>query len=289
MPKLKKRSYNNNLEIHIKWGRIQAINKVNLEPYISGVVEAEGGANAGIEYYKIQAVLARTYALGHLDRHTGEGFHLCDGVHCQAFNGLSARNIQIIEATKATAGVVAIDTDSILITAAFHANCGGQTESSEKVWLINKSYLRPVQDPYCQNQRSFNWEKSLTLKEWTDYLIKNKFKVNNTTPPSYYNYTQIHRQLWYIVKSDSLLLTKIRADLNLRSTFFSVSVDKQKVIIKGHGFGHGVGLCQDGAIQMAKLNYNYQDILKFYFQNISTISYLDVPKVKNPSLMLMEY
>ena len=63
-------------------------------------------------------------------------------------------------------------------------------------------------------------------------------------------------------------LTTIRSDLNLRSTFFSVFVNGDSVILKGRGYGHGVGLCQEGAMEMASKGFSYRDIISFYYSGV---------------------
>ena len=124
------RQYNDNLTISIAYNRISLINIVDPDNYIAGVVEAEAGSNAEPEFYKAQSILARTYLYGHFNRHESEGFQLCDGVHCQAYKGRAYRNPAIAEATKATTKLVVVGPDSTFITAVFHANCGGETESA---------------------------------------------------------------------------------------------------------------------------------------------------------------
>jgi len=121
------RQYNDNLQVSVAYNRISVVNEVKPDNYIAGVVEAEAGSNAGLEFYKAQSILVRTYLYGHISRHATEGFEMCDGVHCQAYKGRSIRNSAIVEATKATSGLVIVAQDSSFITAVFHANCGGET------------------------------------------------------------------------------------------------------------------------------------------------------------------
>ena len=71
---------------------------------------------------------------------------------------------------------------------------------------------------------------------------------------------------------DSLHTKQIRSDFQLRSAFFSIIATQKEVAIKGRGFGHGVGMCQDGAMQMAKIGYKYADILSYYYKEIRVVS-----------------
>ena len=84
-PPMLKREYEDDLIIVSKNGNLLIINKINIEKYITGVIEAEGGSNAPLEFYKSQAILIRTYALKNMHRHSGSGFSLCDNIHCQAY------------------------------------------------------------------------------------------------------------------------------------------------------------------------------------------------------------
>jgi stage II sporulation protein D len=260
------RQYPNNLIVSVAYGRISLINEVLPENYIAGVVESEAGPNAFPEFYKAQAILARTYLYGHINRHQSEGFQLCDGVHCQAYKGRSSRNPEIVEATKATRGLVMVAEDSTYITAVFHANCGGETESAANAWLNGKSYLVSVKDPFCQNSPSARWTKTITLDQWKNYLKSHGFAFSKNVSPGNFDFSQINRKLYYIMGHDSIPTKQIRTDFQLHSTFFSIIATTKDVTIKGRGFGHGVGMCQDGAMQMAKIGYQYTDILGYYYK-----------------------
>lgn len=272
-PKNDTRQLDNNLQISVAFGRILMCNEVMPDNYIAGVVEAEAGGKAEPEFYKAQAILARTYLYSHINRHESEGFNICDGVHCQAFKGRPLRNPDIRKCTRATAGFVIIDKDSAFVTAVFHANCGGETESSENAWLNNKNYLQPVADPFCVNSPSAKWSKTIPLDQWKVYLKGQGFKFSKTAAPSEFDFTQDFRRKFYKVNNDSLPLRQMRTYFQLRSTFFSIIADKNNVKITGKGFGHGVGMCQDGAMQMARVGYKCNDILNFYYKNILIVKY----------------
>lgn len=267
-PKNDPRQFDNNLQVSVAFGRILMCNEILPDNYIAGVVEAEAGSKAENEFYKAQSILARTYLYSHITRHKSEGFNLCDAVHCQAFKGRPLRNPSIRECTKATSGLVVIDKDSALITAVFHANCGGETESSENAWLNNKNYLQPLSDPFCGGSLSAKWTKTISLDQWKVYLKGQGFKFKSSIASSEFDFSQEVRKKFYKVNNDSIPLRQLRTYFQLRSTFFTVVAEKNTIIFKGKGFGHGVGLCQDGAMQMARVGYKYDEILKFYYKNI---------------------
>lgn len=263
------RFYDDNLKVKLEGKHLVIVNLIDLEKYVSGVVESEGGNFAPDEYYKSQAVLCRTYLLNHLTRHAAEGYELCDNVHCQAYNGRSS-NSSIRKASEETRGIAAFDSEGKYITAAFHSNCGGETEDAKNVWLQPKSYLKPVKDKYCRGTKNSTWEKKIPLNDWIQYLQRAGLRVAEGDE-TYLQFTQINRQAFYKVRKDSISFVRIRGDWKLRSAFFSVRVQGEFVILSGRGYGHGIGLCQEGAMQMARLGFGYEDILKFYYENI----YLD--------------
>ena len=287
-PPVNLRYYDDNMEMSVSLGKLQTVNIVDIDKYLSGVVESEGGVRASLEYYKTQTVLCRTYVLSHLDRHTEEGFFLCDGVHCQAYNGKNTGTSAIVKASRDTRGLVVTDPDSCFITAAFHSDCGGETESAQNVWLIKKPYLKPVQDPYCQNQHNFKWEKKISLEQWKQYLTSNGYKLKADVSPSYFNHTQYNRKQYYKLGKDSITFRKIRSDFNFPSAFFSLEVKDSNLELHGRGYGHGVGLCQEGAMQMSKLGYNFREIIQFYYQGVNVTEFKNVPVSKNPMLKLIE-
>jgi stage II sporulation protein D len=171
------------------------------------------------------------------------------------------------KAAMETMGLVILNRDSTLIISAFHSNCGGQTSSSDDVWLAGQSYLKSVVDPYCTSSRNASWQKSIPLTEWVKYIRKSGY-LGKAEDPSVFNFKQESRLTDYNVRSFSLPLTTIRYDLNLRSTFFSVFVHNDSVILKGRGYGHGVGLCQEGAMEMAEKGFSYRQIVSFYYSGV---------------------
>ncbi len=282
-PALNEREYQGGLFLSARENHLIIINKINLDKYVAGVVESECGPNAPFEYYKSQAIICRTYALGHLDRHVKEGFQLCDCVHCQVYKNRCCKNDSILLAVKQTQNLVIVDSSLNLIAATFHSNCGGQTMNSEDVWSSEKSYLKSVADTFCRNQVHSNWTDTISIKDWITYLDTTGFEITqNTFNKDSLTFIQEHRKKYYRINGDSILLTKIRSDFKLKSTFFSVYTKDNYLLLRGRGYGHGVGLCQEGAMQMARYGYSYSNIIRFYYRNVSIINYrnkklIDIP------------
>jgi len=267
-PKYKSRLYDNDLIINSKNNKLQLINRVELQNYLAGVVEAESGSKAEFEYYKNQAVICRTYAIKSKDKHKKDGFNLCDGVHCQAYKGKSIHNENIVKAVKKTKDLVIVDKKGKLITSVFSANCGGQTNNSEDVWLNKVSYLRSINDKFCTDQRQATWTKEISVSDWKNFLKTKNFVINDTIISDSLAFKQENRRKFYEFNNQKIKLTKIRYGLKLRSTFFSIKPDGEKLILKGRGYGHGVGMCQEGAMNMAKKGYKFDEIIKYYYTDV---------------------
>ena len=271
-PLLNSRDYDDNLTLVVHEGYLQPVNKISIDKYITGVIETEGGSSAPLEFYKAQAILIRTYALKNIYRHSGSGYSLCDAVHCQAYKGKSRQNNLIFEAAEKTKGMVLVDKNNKLITTPYHSNCGGMTSNASDVWQKDLPYLRAVRDPFCTQSTSARWSRRIKISEWENYLKKNGISIRKYHTYNY-NLKQPSRQKYYRLDGQQILLTKIRDDWNLKSTYFSITEDGSTLVFEGRGFGHGTGLCQEGAIEMARVGYKYTDILHFYFHNVRIAIY----------------
>lgn len=242
---------------------VKLINTLDIEKYISGVVEAEGGPNAMSEFYKAQAVLARTFAMKNFYRHAHEGFNVCDDVHCQAYKGKSRMNREIVRAVKLTNGLVLTGNDGEPLVTAYHACCGGITSSAAIEWNRHLDYLKPVADPFCHKSVNRNWNKSIPLSDWKAYL--ELIGYGGESDKLYKGETG---RIRYLDQSANMpALTDIRKRFNLRSSWFHVEKQGNQVVFHGHGYGHGLGMCQEGAMEMARVGYTFIDILMFYYKN----------------------
>ncbi|MEY2938090.1 MAG: hypothetical protein RL062_679 [Bacteroidota bacterium] len=269
-PQSRKLKYGETIEIKVVNNQLQIVNVMMIDTYISGVVEAEGGPNHDLEYYKAQAVISRTYLLSQFYKHIDDGYNLCDQTHCQAFNGLPKHEHIMVNAAEQTKSLVIVDDNANLITAAFHSNCGGRTNNSENVWSRPLSYCRAVEDTFCMKMPNSNWEKRIPLQEWTRYLESKKIE---STDSANYAYFPGEKEVYYREGNTKVPLVTMRKDLKLKSTYFSAHQDGNDIVLIGQGFGHGVGLCQEGAIRMAQLGYGFEDIIHFYYTQVKIIPY----------------
>lgn len=271
-PALKERKYLDGFKISLGEKGLKIINHVNMDNYLAGVVESEGGGGKHLEYYKAQSVLSRTYALKHLYRHRKEGFHLCDQVHCQAYHNMLIYTPTIKEAVELTSGEFIIDTvTNQLIDGYFHANCGGQTSRSDYIWNEEVPYLQPFIDTFCVHTRQAKWEKRIPKTKWRNYLVNNfHYPIQDSAyREMIYTFNQEDRKAFYLTPHLGIPLRDIRFHFRLKSTFFDCYPEGNDVVLKGRGFGHGVGLCQEGAMSMANKGIDYRQILAFYFDGIA--------------------
>lgn len=255
-------------------GKLRVVNEVYIEHYVAGVVESEAGSKEPKEYYKVQSVICRTYALNNRRRHEVEGFQLCDKVHCQVYHRRSMSNPDIVKGTQETIGIVIVDSDINLVNAAFHSNCGGYTCNSEDVWSSRLEYLRERIDENCLEENHSYWRYATTKQKWFDYLsVKHGYPVyEDDAATEALNHCPDERAHFLNENGARVPFKQIRYDLGLLSAYFSIDHVQDSIILEGHGYGHGVGLCQEGAMNMAKRGNSYAEILHYYYKNVHLVN-----------------
>lgn len=274
LPALSPRYYEGNIEISALNDKFSIVNHVNIDSYLAGVVEAESGPKAPYEFYKSQAIISRTYLLDLIMREGTANYTLGDDVNHQVYKGMSIQNPLIKQAVKHTSGLVIVDSAQKLITATFHSNSGGHTANSEDVWLSATPYLKATSDPFSLNQKNSYWRDSILIDDWLVFLKTNGISIHtDSAKMDNLYFKQEHRLKYYTYKNDSILLRKIRQDFKLRSTWFSIKPEGNFLVFSGKGYGHGVGLSQEGAMQMARQNYSFLDIIYYYYKNTKVINY----------------
>lgn len=257
------RTYEGDLEISaINATALQLVNVVEFETYIAGVVQSEiYGSQPDI--FRVQATISRTWALRNMRKHEKEGYNFCDQVHCQAYLNRCVRP-DIMLGTIRSMGETIVDADDNLIETPFHSNSGGQTANSEDVWRSALPYLRSVQDTFSFRMRQSDWNKVIPMDKWLNYFARTH-KLNTSDGAVRDTLLHFSQDSGRAAKIMGVPLTRVRVDFQLKSTFFSVVPDGNNVVLKGHGYGHGVGLSQEGTIRMVSLGYSYEDIIRHYY------------------------
>lgn len=276
-PTVKERKYKDDVEITATTKALTIVNLVDIQNYLCGVVESEGGGGKELEYYKVQALMSRTYALKYQKKHEKEGFGLCDGVHCQAYHNQLRFALRIDTAVAETVDMVMVDANHELVDAYFHANCGGQTSEPSSVWNKEVPYLSTFKDTFCIYTKQASWEVRIPQQDWVNFMVSRyNYPINDSVlGPMIFTFNQPDRSAFFQYPWLGIPLRDIREEFNLRSTFFNCYPEGLDVVLRGRGFGHGVGLCQEGAMKMARYGYNYLQIALYYFPGVNVINYRD--------------
>jgi stage II sporulation protein D len=246
---------------------LTVLNNVNLEHYLYSVLGAEMSANWPLEALKAQAVAARSYALYQRDKRGTRTYDLGDTQAWQVYKGVETEAQSTHAAVDATAGQVTVYNGQI-IEAFFHSSSGGHTENVEEVWTEPRAYLRGVPD-YDRGSPVYEWSSNISVSQLSN-LISGVGNVVGLQPEKT---TQTGRVIAIKVIGDSGQRTingeDIQQLLGLKSTRFSIQKANGLFQIYGRGFGHGVGLSQWGAHNLALSGANYQQMLYHYYQNAS--------------------
>jgi stage II sporulation protein D len=274
--------YYDHLKVQIHKQQLRLIHDVWIEHYIPGVVAAEGGIYKTPEFLKVQAVCSRTYAIRNLGKYQREGFDLSDKVDCQVYHGIPVNMPALEAAVFETRGLIALDEFDEPIDAVFSANCGGQSANSEDVWTATTPYLKSTEsyDQYREFKNS-SWTYSVSrpdlLKLFSEYYKKPVYTFS--VEPDYsgrVRQVRLNEDLKTVISG-----TELRRLLKLKSTKFRVYEHKGFYFFSGQGFGHGVGMCQDGAYKLSTLGWSYEAILRHFYTGVRMIDlteYLKTPE-----------
>ncbi len=255
--------------------------EMNFEDYIKGVLIGEVPASYEMEALKAQAVVARTYTLYKLKNapNSHEGADMCNDInHCQAY--LSKEYAfpvwedaeeqdkwnKIESAVEETSGEI-ITYQGNIINAFFHAHSGGKTEDARYIWGQEAiPYLKSV-----EGNESYAFQDSKTFsKEELKKILKEKYQnyneeINNI---AIIDHTISERAYHVKIGNLTLLATDVRSLLGLRSTHFDIKIDGDNITFETIGYGHGVGMSQEGANQMALNGSTYQEIICHYYTGV---------------------
>jgi len=271
------------------------INRLGLEEYLLGVVPAEIGRRAPEEFAAVraQAVAARTYTISHLGRRDSLGFDLFATVEDQVYGGLEVERRDVERAINETRGEI-LTFDGQVVSAFYHSTCGGRTATREEVWgEPDLPYLRSVRDvgggeDYCAISPRYRWRESWTADEMNGYVRAELASRLGVSPSSVGRISGIRvlsrtegdrvDQLEVEASGGRYVLRKneIRWVLQpaegriLGSTDFVVRqgrLEDGEIVVEGRGFGHGIGMCQWGAIGRARAGQDYREILAAYYQD----------------------
>ncbi len=259
-------------------GRLTAVNEVDLEEYLYGVLKMEVDPRWPVETLKAQAVAARTLALQSLGRFAAEGYDLRATTDSQVYAGINAEDPRTTAAVEATRAVV-MTHGGRPIFAAYHSDSGGATESSEFVWGTAYPYLRGVPDPYGQDSPAREWLSRIDVPTLEGRLARAGQPLPGIMSVIVTAISPSGRALTVRVAGSGAALDVRAGDLRtllgvafLRSTSFTVRLMSGEEVpiveFAGRGSGHGVGLSQWGARGQGAAGRTYQEILRYYYQGV---------------------
>lgn len=247
-------------------GGLAAINYVDLEEYLYSVLGGEMPSSWPAQALQAQAVAARSYALFQRQQSGNSLFDLGTSTSWQVYRGLETEAPSTRSAVEATRGQV-LTYNGQIIQAVFHSSSGGHTENVEDVWVQPLPYLRGVQD-YDAGAPVFEWSVALSMQDF-DRRIPGVGTLISAVPEET---TPLGRVVSMRFQGNGgtrvLKGSDIRSALGLKSTLFNISVSGNTVYVTGRGFGHGIGLSQWGAHNLAAQGYSYQQILSHYYQGV---------------------
>jgi len=332
-------TYRGTIELRLSGGRITAINVINIEEYLYGVVPLEMSPQFHTEALRAQAVVARTYAMHRVTRssHPGSGFHICDTTCCQSYMGAGRENAITTQAVRDTNGlmVFAVGGTTPLLTP-YHSSSGGSTDNIENVWVENQPHLRGVWDTYEQNpriwSRTYTWAQltnavnaqsgapnignvtGLTIArthlgrvqeltftgtngQWTatrqqtlsvfghinNSLYSRNFTLagsgttaqnvsvtsGSTTRTTPVSGLHIVNQTGQIVQANATHVFDGTTTRRLDGVQTVTSATSPTgVTINGRGWGHGIGMSQQGANSMAQAGHDFRTILRHFYTGV---------------------
>ncbi len=284
------------------YGSWTLVEHVPIERYLEGVVPHEIGASSPEAALAAQAVLARTWALANSHRFKVDGYNLCSDTQCQVYKSPANANLKIKTAIKKTAGKI-LTWDKEPINTVYHATNGGVMASVDEAWSINKvpylqmrldgpkrwtrsvdlplsnekylkSFLFSKSEAFGSDHPLFRWERTIDSSQISKQLNQAQ-KVSSSFYPN---------KIEVLSRGSSGRVTSLKIDgktgaeiflqlddirrvlRQLPSTLFVVKEIKEgKWLFSGGGFGHGAGMSQSGAIELAKNGWTTKQILSHYY------------------------
>ncbi|HZS58479.1 MAG TPA: SpoIID/LytB domain-containing protein [Gemmatimonadaceae bacterium] len=289
--------YRGELEIRATSEGLLVINRLPVEDYLRGVIPLELGDIAGTELaaMEAQAVAARSYTYVRLADPDlrRRSYDLVATTTDQVYGGAGAESRLGDEAVQATAGEV-IHYNGRIVNAPYFAACGGMTAAASEIWREGDlPYLRPVSDLipgsggqyYCQGSSKFRWSRTFSGSQLEALLekylhrhsgalgaVKTVIADGPTPSGRVASLTLVTDKNYYKLRGNEIrnMLRAPNGEI-LNSTYFEMDVDGgvnghvESLTLRGLGNGHGVGMCQAGAIGRARAGQDYRTILETYY------------------------
>ena len=273
---IKEKIYENekNIIVRVKRNKTDEIQKIPLEKYLIGVLAGEMPVSYDLEALKAQAVAARTYTIKKIEQNINEQYDVIDTTNDQVYKddeelkqawqeNYDENKKKIKDAIKQTRGEY-LAYDGKPIHAFFFSTSSGNTENCKDVFGENLPYLVSVSSTWDENSPSYQNTTTYTKKELLEklelpYNDKIRIQIERNETNSINKIT---------INDKTIKGTEFRFKLGLRSTNIEIEEKDNNIIITSKGYGHGVGMSQYGAKELASIGYKYDEILKYYYQGI---------------------
>jgi len=266
--------YRGNLALYIEDGTLNAIEDFTMEDYLYGVVGMEMSGSSPIEALKAQAVAARTFAYYEMSSKSTKEYDMDNLPQAQAYSGMESENPNSIDAVNLTFGEI-MRYKGQPIFAAFSANCGGYTEDNKEVFGYKLPYLQAVPCPFCKGYQHSSWQEEIQTSYIIERLKKKGFDAKTISSIEITDTSKAGRvkQIAIITDKGKIKMTTNDFRLTLgsdkfKSARFTTRSKGANILFTGRGWGHGVGMCQDGADNMARVGNSYRRILTRYYAGI---------------------
>jgi stage II sporulation protein D len=272
------------------------VNYLDVEEYLRGVVPLELGVRGKEEReaLKAQAIAARTYTYKKIELKRKDPWDLASDISDQIYGGVSAESPSADPAVRLTSSLIMVHNGSI-IYAYYHSTCGGRTARVDDVW--NKTaqpYLVSVDDTdgsgkaWCAMSNAFTWEEKwpnaalvrLMRRYAAEPAVRGEIDgyIRSITVNSRFACGRVASCRFetasgaFVLGGDNIRQAMRRNTAGnpiLKSSNFTVrSVGRDYVEISGKGYGHGVGMCQMGAVGRARAGQGFEQILKAYYRGV---------------------
>jgi stage II sporulation protein D len=275
------------LRVQVRDGKDLVVRDVPLDEYVAAAALSEIHPDAGNEavaerVFEVQAIVARTYAMANRGRHAKDGFDLCSTTHCQLFEPSRLTTSRWADDARAA---VARTSGEILWFAnaparvVFHADCGGHTSDASAVWggPPSPAYLVGESDNGPAESAHTDWTFETTTAALRHALNADprtavgpsldRIEVAGRDGAGRAELLTLRGSRAFVVRGEVFrdAVTHALGAKSIRSTLFTVKKTREGFVFSGKGYGHGVGLCQAGALARVKAGASPSSVLAHYF------------------------
>lgn len=265
-------NFSSNTMVRIYKSETNKIISIPIEEYITGVISGEMPVDFNLEALKAQAVASRSYVMKQIEKNIEKDYDVVDTVMNQVYKDeeylqkvwkdLYSENINKIKTAVIETKGEYLEYNGKVAETLFFSTSPGYTENSEEIFTSELPYLRSVESKWDKISKYYNYIQTYTLEEFYKKLnmtYDKKIKIEILIK------TSTGRPKILKINNIEFTAKEVCSKLELKSTYFEIIQETDKVIIKTKGYGHGVGMSQYGAEGMAQEGYTYKEILNYYY------------------------